>query len=338
MKNKTLKILTHVAFWVAFTLIPMGFANDMNMDFARSLQHSLMRTLSFVLIFYMNYLWLIDKHYIDKQKYVFTLVNLILISLMIWVKTLHFFDFLAPNMQDMSRPRPDNFRFYMDFLLLLIPIAIAVVIKTTDRLSAIQIKQAEDKQTLLQHELQYLKYQLQPHFFFNSLNTIYSLIDLDSEKAKETVHDLGKLMRYLLYRTDEEKVDLAQEVSFIEQYISLMQLRMRKNTTIKTDFPKDVPLLAIAPLLFIPIVENAFKHGVSGTEASELIFSLRIDDKSITFTGENTDFAKSEQDKSGSGIGIENLKKRLNLLYPNRHTYSNQTRDGRYFTVLKIEV
>lgn len=334
--NKPTKILIHLTFWIAFTLIPMGLVGDMNMDYTRPLWHSLIRTLSFAVFFYLNYLLFVDRFYFNKKKTAFVLVNLTVVVVVMLLKTVVDIDLPDGKQTGMQKHRPDNFMFFMDFLLYLIPIAIAVVIKTTGRLSDFQIKQAEDERNLLQHELQYLKYQLQPHFFFNSLNTIYSLIDLDADKAKATVHDLGKLMRYLLYRTDVEKVELSQEVEFIEQYINLMKLRMRKNTNIVVNFPDKVPQLSIAPLLIIPIVENAFKHGVSATQDSELIFTLEIDGSRIIFKGENTNFAKTDDDKSGSGIGIENLRKRLNLLYAGRFRYENEIREDRYYCELEI--
>lgn len=334
------KVIIHVLFWLLFTLIPMGLAGDMNMDFSRTLEHSVMRSLSFAAIFYFNYLWLIDNYFSKKKTFAFILINLIFIVLLLWVKDLNFVEMgpPPPEMRDNGpAPKDSGFRVYMDFLLYIIPVAFAVTLKTTRRLSDIRIKQAKDEKNMLQYELQYLKYQLQPHFFFNSLNNIYSLIDLDSEKAKETVHNLGKLMRYMLYRTDAAKVNLNEEVEFTKQYITLMQLRMRKNTSVKIDFPSHIPALKIAPLLFISIVENAFKHGVSATQPSELIFTLKINDNRITFLSENTNFPKTDQDKSGSGIGIENLKKRLQLLYKDHFGYTNEVKNNRYYSMLWVE-
>lgn len=330
------RVLAHIVFWMLFTLIPIGLAGDMSMDFNRTLQHSLIRTGSFAAIFYFNYLWLADRFFNQKKMLVFILANVVFFSLLIWVKELFFSYVTPPSNANLPKPK-DNIIIYMDFLLFCVPAAIAVVLKTSRRLTEVQIQQAKDERNLLQYELQYLRYQLHPHFFFNSLNNIYALIDINSDRAKETVHSLSKLMRYMLYRTDTERVDLKEEVDFIEQYIELMKLRVRENTSIEIDFPKNIPPLKIAPLLFISIVENAFKHGISATGPSELSFALNIDGNRITFTSENTNIPKTEQDKSGSGIGIENLKKRLELLYEDRFGYTYTIKDGKYFSTLWVE-
>ncbi|MFV0540297.1 MAG: sensor histidine kinase [Aestuariibaculum sp.] len=344
LQNKYFQITGHILFWLLFTLIPIGLASDMQMDFAETLRHSLVRTFSFAAIFYFNYLWLIDNYFIKKKNIAFVFINLLFIIMLLWVKSLVIEDrppqpppinTIGSNIE--PKPRDSGFIVYLDFLLYLIPIAFAVTIKTTNRLSAVQLKQANAEKNILQYELQYLKYQLQPHFFFNALNNIYSLIDLDSETAKASIHNLGKLMRYMLYRTDVTKVELREEITFIEQYIKLMQLRMRKSTSIQVNFPDTVPLLKIAPLLFISIVENAFKHGVSATQPSELIFTLKTEGSQVIFFSENTNFPKTDQDKSGSGIGIENLEKRLYLLYPNRFKFTNEVKNDRYYSTLWIE-
>ena len=340
LSSKYIKIGLHILFWVLFFFIPLGFAGDMNIDFARTIEHSLQRTFFFALLFYPNYFWLIDAFLNRKKWWVFLLVNLIVIIGFLYLK--EEFKLFEPGTPPYQNPGPkpgkDNFIFYIDFLIFLIPVAVAIALKSFRKLSQIQLQQAQDEKNLLQQELQYLKYQIQPHFFFNSLNNIYSLIDLDKEKAKDSVYSLSKMMRYMLYRTDNSQVVLKEEINFLSQYIDLMQLRMRKNTYIQVDFPTEIPTVKIAPLLFISLVENSFKHGVSATEPSELIFRLNMIENQIIFTSENTNFPKTEDDESGSGIGIDNLKKRLILLYPNKHSFSSHVKDNRYYSELKIEI
>ena len=189
----------------------------------------------------------------------------------------------------------------------------------------------------LQSELQHLKYQLQPHFFFNALNNIYSLIDFDSEKAKQSVHSLSKLMRHLLYKTDVDKISLSEEIDFLNKYIDLMSLRLNDKTKVYTNFPTKIPSLEVAPLLFISIVENAFKHGVSATQHSDISFKMEVIEDEIQFTASNSNFPKTDTDKSGSGIGVENLKKRLNLLYPKKHEFHSCLNDGMYIAEVKLK-
>lgn len=186
----------------------------------------------------------------------------------------------------------------------------------------------------LQSELKHLKYQLQPHFFFNSLNNIYAMVDISPENAKKAIHNLSKMMRYFLYETNEEKVPLTKEIQFLLKYIDLMKLRFSNNTLVQTSFEEDLPEIEIAPLLFIAIVENAFKHGVSATQPSTITFGLEIENDLIKFTSVNKNFPKTDEDKSGSGIGLENLKKRLELIYPNVHQLITHIDENDYFNLL----
>lgn len=120
----------------------------------------------------------------------------------------------------------------------------------------------------LESELKYLKYQLNPHFFMNTLNNIHALVDIDSEKAKKTIIELSKLMRYVLYEANKSQISLKYEIQFLENYIALMKLRYTEHLDIQTEFPLIVPHVQIPPLLFISLLENAFKHGVSYRESS----------------------------------------------------------------------
>lgn len=163
--------------------------------------------------------------------------------------------------------------------------------------------------------LQYLKYQINPHFFMNTLNNIHALIDIDAERARDAVIELSKLMRYVLYEIDKDEVTLRQEVDFLYNYIELMRIRLTDNVKINVTMPADVADIKLPPLLFIPFVENIFKHGVSYREPSVIDVSLSVDGENVTFRSRNSVHAKGGGD-SHHGIGLENLRRRLDLLYP----------------------
>ena len=225
---------------------------------------------------------------------------------------------------------------YFDFLSNLLPVVFAMAIRYAQRNFSLEIAQKEAQAHKLQADLTQLRYQLQPHFFFNALNNIYSLIAFDPQKAQQSVHSLSKLMRHFMQNSDQKQISLAEEVDFLQQYISLMQLRLTDKTTVQVDFPKQVPQLTIAPLLFISLVENAFKHGVSATTTTALSFSLKVEGDTIIFKSENTKIPTQESLYS-SGIGIDNLKKRLTLLYPERHQYTIEEKEGKYIAQLTID-
>lgn len=176
----------------------------------------------------------------------------------------------------------------------------------------------------LKSELSHLRYQLQPHFFFNALNNIYSLMDSSPAKAKESIHGLAKLMRHILYETKDERITLIKEVEFLENAIRLMKLRLTDMVSVKVSFPEKVGSQQIAPLLLIPLVENAFKHGVSTLLPTSIFIEMKLEDSTLFFNTSNTHLKKPQTDHSVSGIGIVNMKKRLELLYPGRFTYKQE--------------
>ena len=144
-------------------------------------------------------------------------------------------------------------------------------------------------------------------------------------------------MRYLLYDTSVEMIPLSKEIDFMKRYIELMQLRTSNNTSIEANFSPLEKNIDVAPLLFISLVENAFKHGVSASQKSTMRFNLLIERDTIVFTTQNLYIPKDTSDKSGSGIGLENLEKRLALLYPNAYEFKREVIDGVYHTTLKIQ-
>ena len=239
--------------------------------------------------------------------------------------------------EDQRAGPPFKLFIYIQMLSYAAPLLFTIAIKTTKIWVKTEAQRKEADNFKLQTELQHLRYQLQPHFFFNSLNNIYSLVDISPDKAKSTIHSLGKLMRYLLYETNTDLVPLSKEVEFMRKYIDLMKLRLTDKTEIESSFPVRDSSIQIAPLLFISLIENAFKHGVSANTKSNISIDMLIKEKTVYFTIENHNFPKQDNDKSGSGIGLPNLEKRLQLLYPNRHLFQQEVKDGIYSVYLKIE-
>jgi Putative regulator of cell autolysis len=153
----------------------------------------------------------------------------------------------------------------------------------------------------------------------NTLNNIHALIDIDTEKAKETVIGLSKMMRYVLYDSSQPTISLEKEVFFIQNYIELMKLRYIDKVNIKLYLPEVIPSVQIPPLLFISFLENAFKHGISYRKDSYISFSLQVNERDIEclVTNSNCDHISHDNEQ---GIGLENVRKRLNLLYPDNYT------------------
>ena len=330
-----MKTLTHIASWAVVFIMPaLIFISEGNQRFEEALYRSLASLPFLMLLFYLCYFWLIDRLWFKKQYIFFILVAVTLIFCVSYSKYELFSYF---DLHKGKRHMPPFHAFvYFDFLSNLLPVVFAMAIRYAQRNFSLEIAQKEAQAHKLQADLTQLRYQLQPHFFFNALNNIYSLIEFDPQKAQQSVHSLSKLMRHFMQNSDQKQISLAEEVDFLQQYISLMQLRLTDKTTVQVDFPKQVPQLTIAPLLCISLVENAFKHGVSATTTTTLSFSLKVEGNTVIFRSENTKIPTQESLYS-SGIGIDNLKKRLTLLYPERHQYTIEEKEGKYIAQLTID-
>ena len=176
---------------------------------------------------------------------------------------------------------------------------------------------ALEKQNLEQ-QLEYLRYQINPHFFMNTLNNIHALVDIDPAKAQETILELSTMMRFVLYEGDKRGVSLTKEMEFIRTYIKLMQLRYTEKVKITLDLPQETPDRQLPPLILITFIENAFKHGVSYQRESFIEVKMKVVDDRLQFTCRNSKADVPNQEKGG--VGLANVRKRLNLLFEHQYT------------------
>ena len=194
----------------------------------------------------------------------------------------------------------------------------------------------------LEQQLEYLKYQINPHFFMNTLNNIHALVDIDPEKAKHTILELSKMMRFVLYEGNKQGVPLDREISFLQNYITLMKLRYTDKVRISVDLPPSLPNREVPPLMFITFVENAFKHGVSYRQESFIDITLEVEggglkvDQKLIFTCRNSRIPK-EEDKHG-GVGLANVRQRLDLIYGDRYTLDIKDEPDTYTVTLTIPI
>lgn len=177
---------------------------------------------------------------------------------------------------------------------------------------------AELEKENLEQQLEYLKYQINPHFFMNTLNNIHALVDIDPEKAKTTILELSKMMRFVLYEGNKAGVPLDREIAFLQNYITLMKLRYTDKVKISVKTPDSLPNKEVPPLMFITFVENAFKHGVSYRQDSFIDIVMTASDHEIKFVCKNSK-KPAEEDKHG-GVGLTNVKQRLDLIYGKNYT------------------
>ena len=215
---------------------------------------------------------------------------------------------------------PENFLAgYVSFIIFallvnLMAIGIALSIRYV-------MRQGEKKQKEVEAELAWLKNQINPHFLFNTLNNISSLTQIDADEAQDAVMQLSDLLRYAMYETNKPKVPLEGEVEFLHNYIELMKLRCNEMTKVCFETNIENREALVAPLIFISLVENAFKHGADSNAPASIDISLTQKDDTLVFTADNTNNPKPTKDRSGSGIGLENTRRRLDLLYSGRYQW-----------------
>lgn len=231
---------------------------------------------------------------------------------------------------------PKNVRILLMLFVLVFNVCVRLFFFTIRRDE--NIKELEKEK--LRSELEYLKYQVNPHFFMNSLNNIHALIDINKNKAQAAVQELSRMMRYLLYDKASMFVPLEKEISFLKNYIELMRLRYTDKLELSTDFSTEPQGVFVPSLLFTQFVENAFKHGVTYKKKSLIYVSLDLDEAGeyVLFVCRNTlpDAAKATTLPSQGGIGIENARKRLELLYGGKASMRIDN-DGEWYNVeLKI--
>lgn len=246
----------------------------------------------------------------------------------------HIHEFRIHKKDNLLSP-PDMARLIIALLMLGVNLGVNAMIK-----AQVQHRRlTELEQQNLKQELDYLKHQINPHFFMNTLNNIHVLIDLDKEKAKRSIVELSKLMRYMLYDGNGSLVLLSKEIDFISQYLSLMKLRYNKKVSITSHMPETTNGLKIPPLLLVTFIENAFKHGISYQQPSFIYIALNVNeaDKTVHFECSNSRHASSQNSDYG-GIGMENVRKRLDLIYDNNYKLVIEDNNpDRYRVILELK-
>lgn len=188
----------------------------------------------------------------------------------------------------------------------------------------------------LEQQMEYLKYQVNPHFFMNTLNNIHALVDIDPERAKTTIVELSKMMRHILYEGSKKLIPLTREVEFLNLYVQLMRLRYTRKVHINVDVPPQLPELKLPPLMLIIFVENAFKHGISYREESFIDIKLRVENKRLLFSCCNSKPTHVQRTNEKGGMGLQNVRQRLELLYDDDYTLDIS--DGEKTYEVKLDI
>lgn len=297
-----------------------------------------------LMIFYINYLGLVPRLMFHKKWIEFFSVNLLLILFVAFLLSLWQSLFMV-QFRDPQHVEPiftQKMAFMLrDMLFMVLTASLAVAIRMTVQWQTAEREKAKVEAVASTAELQNLKNQINPHFLFNTLNNIYALMVSDNVKAQDALLRLSRLLRHVLYEDRQNQVSLDKELEFTRNYIELMLLRFTDRVKVTYQLPTVPTHKMVAPLLFISLIENAFKHGVSQDEPSfvDIQMTLNPDGSEVKCVVRNSYFPKNEKDYSGSGIGVENLQRRLSLLYPDgQHVYTHTLIDHVYQSELTIKL
>jgi two-component sensor histidine kinase len=290
--------------------------------------------------FYLHYLWLLPKYYYQKKRLAYFIIVLFaLLAILLLPELMHY----HPNGVGHHRPPhlhneigrkhgpPWIFKLRTGMAMFSLAWALSFLLSLTKRLEASEkMKQKA--------ELANLKSQVNPHFLFNSLNTIYALAISQSEQAGDAVLKLSGIMRFVLMESEKETVSLSKEVEYLQDYIALQKLRLGEEFKVQFSIQIEDENTQIAPLLFIPLVENAFKHGVSQEDIHPIEVKLTVQNKQLSFTTSNKKVNKTFINDYPGGLGLENLRQRLMHLYPNNFSLDVTENNEFYHVNLNIHL
>lgn len=334
----TSQTVYHILFWLV-TLLILTIVEGRQHGFLFTFTNELINIFFYVLIVYFNLYYLIPS-YLTRKRFLTYALLLILAAVIITPLKMLVFYAKFSGMPEAQRDIIDN--QYAYFLTTFFFAGTATIFKiVTD-----WVRQLKDKQEMetkkIQTELRFLKSQINPHFLFNTLNNLYALTLKKSDEAPEIVIKLSEMMRYMLYECNEKRVLLSKEIHYIRNYLDLESLRQGKNVDISFEVTGQVNNQEIAPLMFIPFLENAFKHGLSNhIEHGFVRIRMQVDGQTVDFFIENTKAPVRPQpdpNRRSGGIGLVNVHRRLNLIYPNRYDLRIDNNPNTYAVELTIEL
>jgi len=362
-KEKSTRIILHILAWSIILGLPIYSAIRFRMGNNFLVTYYTFAAIN-ALIFYSNYLFLIPVLFFQKKRYRYYIAILALVFFFYFIsdfanKEIYSYISKNGNSEQVKAPPLDNqgriqlpplrrrriiiavpnahTLGYMSSSLFMVFLSLGL--RVLERQSKFEKMQEEIEKAKLNAELALLKNQISPHFFFNTLNNIYSLSSINPEDSRTAILKLSKMMRYLLYDSEDGDTKLSNELELMRNYVDLMKLRLEENYNLRVKYPDDYTDFLIPPLLFIPFIENAFKHGVSFREDSFIDISMATSDNTIIFRSFNSlSGTVAETGLESSGIGLNNVRKRLDLLFPGKYDLQLNKTESTFEVLLKIQV
>jgi len=347
--RKYFNIMLHVFSWLLFAFVLLfyqPFSWNVNLPTAFWIKQGFI-LMVLIIIFYLNSYILVPKLLLNNKTVTFLLcLAAIAIFTAPLVKVVdNALDLpelmsIVFNKQGMARPpRKKDFIDLFLLMMTLLMLGISTSVTLIQKWQIDKLGREELEKEKIGSELSFLKAQINPHFFFNTLNNIYALTHVNVEDSRSALHKLSRMMRYLLYETKPGSTPLSKEIGFIVDFIELMKLRLNDFTKVNFVPPVINSDPSIAAMLFLPFIENAFKYGVSTTEASEISIEIELTGNKLNLSVKNSIFNyDTEGTNPYGGIGLSNTRRRLELLYPSRHTLTADTSEDQHEFIVKLEL
>ena len=336
--------LLYFLVWAVVLLVPV-FNSRLMFEMSVNFDNVLVawrQLLPYLVIFLVHNYLLAPRLMLTHRYVIYVLVDLVVITVIFL--TIHFLESNLHFVEQMEIPQQEAYRkgsfqnlaIQWNILLGFFMTGVNTGIKLIYQSIRDEHAMAELKQRNLQAEMEYLKYQVNPHFFMNTLNNIHALIDIDTQSAKSAVIDLSKMMRYVLYESGKERISLQEDIQFVSNYIELMRIRYTDDVEIRMETPDEISSqVFIPPLILIVFVENAFKHGISYNNRSFIHITIRQAENRVFYTIRNSRHTAAKY--RVGGIGLENIKKRLALLYSEQN-YSLEIRETTDEYIVNLEI
>ncbi len=327
--ERLFRILFQVLFWIIWIGYPFINADYDNPSSVRFIIMLFWVRIIEIPLFYFNLYYLIPKVFRVKGIATYLIILILLCSAFI---------FMEDKIKFIINPEyKRSFTFFIFFPALFVA-AVSTGYGLVTELQRQERDRQDERQERLQSELSFLRSQISPHFIFNVLNSIVYLIRTNSPSAESITIQLAELIRYMLYEADDKQVTLSKELDYLNNYISLQKIRYGEDVPVKLTITGTEGSQLIEPMLLIPFVENAFKHGVGMAKNPRIDITINFDQNKLDFEVENTIGGGESADKdSSSGIGLKNVTRRLELLYPDSHKLDVNERNNLFVVNLTLD-
>lgn len=350
-RSKLVSILIHVLIWLVLGMALLVY-QPLTLGLTMPVQFWIKQIVILfllVVVYYSNARVLVPQFLFKNRNYLFFLLMIGVVGLtvslsMVTDSLLNIRELMHQASLQKGQHPPEGRHFGFEMFMIIITglvLAISTSITSTQKIQHdLQLRLALE-QDKISSELSFLKTQINPHFFFNTLNNIYALTLINVETSRQALHQLSRMMRYLLYETQQERTLLSKEIAFIKDYISLMQLRLTELTEVTFKTPATLKDITIAPMLFLPFVENAFKHGVSATKPGKILINIEQNENLLELQVKNIVFEDHQiMADENKGIGLHNTIRRLDLMYPGKYNLDIEEKnpDQEYIVHLKIQL